>query len=179
MRKERIQKEITGWIPYILLIAGIYLLFHVVLFGGLVPSSSMAPTLSNRCITLGMRFGYSLNRYDIVDFERESKETKVTYVKRIIGLPGETIEIRSGTTYIDGEELDEPYLAEKPDDAEGGTDRSALHRVLTQSDAESDAVVGVEQVVLPRHQQHFVACRKQRRCYVPEQLHVSSFLSSD
>lgn len=116
MRKERIQKEITGWIPYILLIAGIYLLFHVVLFGGLVPSSSMAPTLSNRCITLGMRFGYSLNRYDIVDFGRASKETKVTYVKRIIGLPGETIEIRSGTTYIDGEELDEPYLAEKPDD---------------------------------------------------------------
>jgi len=35
-------------------------------------------------------------------------------VKRIIGLPGETIEVREGTVYINGEALDEPYVNEAP-----------------------------------------------------------------
>ena len=50
-----------------------------------------------------------LNRGDIVVFWYPSDPDK-SYVKRIIGLPGETVEVRNGKVYIDGKELNEPYL---------------------------------------------------------------------
>ena len=37
---------------------------------------------------------------------------KTSYIKRVIGLPGEHVEIKDGKVYINGEELDEPYLQE-------------------------------------------------------------------
>lgn len=40
-------------------------------------------------------------------------DSKDRYVKRVIGLPGETLEIRDGVTYIDGEPLDEPFVTHK------------------------------------------------------------------
>ena len=50
-----------------------------------------------------------LDRGDIVVFWYPSDPDK-SYVKRIIGLPGETVEVRTGKVYIDGKELKEPYL---------------------------------------------------------------------
>jgi len=50
-----------------------------------------------------------LERGDIVVFWYPSDPDK-SYVKRIIGLPGETVEVRSGKVFIDGKELNEPYL---------------------------------------------------------------------
>lgn len=50
-----------------------------------------------------------LERGDIVVFWYPSDPDK-SYVKRIIGLPGETVEVRNGKVYIDGKELNEPYL---------------------------------------------------------------------
>ena len=42
-------------------------------------------------------------------FHKPSELEKKYYVKRIIGLPGQTIDLRGGKVYVDGEELDEPY----------------------------------------------------------------------
>ena len=50
-----------------------------------------------------------LERGDIVVFWYPSDPDK-SYVKRIIGLPGETVEVRNGKVFIDGKELNEPYL---------------------------------------------------------------------
>ena len=50
-----------------------------------------------------------LERGDIVVFWYPSDPDK-SYVKRIIGLPGETVEVRNGKVHIDGKELNEPYL---------------------------------------------------------------------
>jgi signal peptidase I len=48
-------------------------------------------------------------RGDIVVFEYP-RDVRKDYIKRVIGLPGEVIEIREGSVYIDGKRLDEPYL---------------------------------------------------------------------
>lgn len=48
-------------------------------------------------------------RGDIIVFEPPTVSTK-PYIKRVIGLPGETVEIRDGNVYIDGQLLDEPYI---------------------------------------------------------------------
>ena len=49
------------------------------------------------------------NRGEIIVFHSPPDPDK-DFVKRVIGLPGETVEVRSGTVYIDGDELQEPYL---------------------------------------------------------------------
>lgn len=51
-----------------------------------------------------------IERGDIVVFWYP-KEPDKSYVKRIIGLPGETVEVRNGVVYINGEEMREPYLS--------------------------------------------------------------------
>jgi signal peptidase I len=58
----------------------------------------------------GVSWGH-LERGDIVVFWYPSDPDK-SYVKRVIGLPGETVEIRRGHVYINGNELNEPYLDE-------------------------------------------------------------------
>ena len=54
------------------------------------------------------------SRGDIVVFEPPEAwvegEPRTPFIKRVIGLPGETVEVRDGAVYIDGVELDEPYL---------------------------------------------------------------------
>jgi signal peptidase I len=52
-----------------------------------------------------------LKRGDVVSF-LYPKDTSKWYIKRVIGLPGETVEIRVGKIYINGQILDEPYLDE-------------------------------------------------------------------
>ena len=58
---------------------------------------------------------------------RYPQDPSKDFVKRVVGLPGETIEVRSGTVYIDGEDLREPYLQR--------TDNSNA-RMLTLGDKE-------------------------------------------
>lgn len=48
-------------------------------------------------------------RGEIIVFHYPEDTTK-DFVKRVVGLPGETVEVRSGTVYVNGEELREPYL---------------------------------------------------------------------
>jgi signal peptidase I len=52
-------------------------------------------------------------RGDIVVF-RFPNDPSRDFIKRIVGLPGETIEVRNGQVYINGQPLEEPYLRERP-----------------------------------------------------------------
>jgi signal peptidase I len=58
--------------------------------------------------TLAYRFGPP-RRGDVVAFKHEGP-TPETYIKRVVGLPGERIEVRAGTVTIDGRALAEPYV---------------------------------------------------------------------
>ena len=81
-----------------------------------IPSLSMFPTLDEGDRVLVNKLSYDLhevNRGDMVVFDRPegSPESDIKdLIKRVVGLPGETIEARDGVVYIDGDRLDEPYL---------------------------------------------------------------------
>ncbi len=50
-----------------------------------------------------------LKRYDILTFIAPDNP-EITYIKRLIGLPGETIEVKEGKVYADGVELDDSFI---------------------------------------------------------------------
>jgi signal peptidase I len=58
--------------------------------------------------TLAYRFG-SVRRGDVVAFRHDAPTTE-TYIKRVVGLPGERIDVREGVVTIDGRALPEPYV---------------------------------------------------------------------
>lgn len=109
---KSILKELLGWIIYILIIIG--LTWLVVTFVGQrtgVSGSSMETTLSDGDQLIVDKISYRFRdpkRYDIVVFPYRYEENTY-YIKRIIGMPGETIQIVDGYVYIDGEPLEEHY----------------------------------------------------------------------
>jgi signal peptidase I len=82
-----------------------------------IPSDSMNPTLVNRDRVLVNKLSYhfhDVHRGDIVVFKRPPEETDPKIkdlIKRVIALPGETVEGRDGQILIDGRTLKEPYVA--------------------------------------------------------------------
>jgi signal peptidase I len=82
-----------------------------------IPSESMVPTLREDDRVLVNKLSYRLhdvNRGDIVVFEApEGANSDIKdLVKRVIGLPGDTISFRNGHVQVNGRRLDEPYLPE-------------------------------------------------------------------
>jgi len=80
-----------------------------------VDGASMEPTLFSGEYVVVNRLSYRLgspHRGDIIvfHFPRDPKEE---YIKRVIGLPGDEVEVRNGTVFINGQPLDENYLKVK------------------------------------------------------------------
>ena len=95
--------------------------FHTVRIEG----TSMVDTLRSGDIVLVTRFDYrwsEAQRGDIVECSFPGRSG--VYIKRVIGLPGETVEIREGRTWIDGVALSESYATGPAEDyrAERGED---------------------------------------------------------
>ena len=98
------RKDIVGWVIYIAVLLAIIITFRCFLMIGRVPSESMEPTLMVHDWLIGDRHAYEEEkpqRGDIVMFYQ--KDENETMVKRVIGLPGETIQISGGRILIDGE----------------------------------------------------------------------------
>ena len=73
---------------------------------------SMNPQLENGDITLINRLVYDVRkpkRGEIIAFKPNGNENSHYYIKRVIGLPGETIEYMEGELWVDGEKLEEDY----------------------------------------------------------------------
>lgn len=78
-----------------------------------VPTGSMLSTLQLNDRILVIKFGYTIHRGDIVVFRRTPADiytTDADLVKRVIGLPGETISSRGDTVLINGKPIAEPWL---------------------------------------------------------------------
>lgn len=112
-RKEpNIVREILGFLLYVVMVVGIT--FFIITFIGqrtYVSGSSMENTLHHGDNLIVDKLTYRFSkpkRYDIIVFPFRYQE-KTYYIKRIIGLPGETVQIQDGVILIDGEELQESY----------------------------------------------------------------------
>ena len=110
-------KEIFEWVKIIVSAALIaFVLNTFIIANSEVPSGSMENTIMTGDRVIGSRLSYRFEdpkRGDIAIFRFPDNE-KIYYVKRIIGLPGETVDIVDGKVYINGsdEPLGEPYIRE-------------------------------------------------------------------
>ena len=110
---KKVLREILSTSLYLLVVLCItYLVIHFVGQRTQVSGSSMEPKLSNNDNLIVDKITYRFKdpeRYDIIVFPFEY-EDNTYYIKRIIGLPGETVYIdKEGNIYIDGEVLEEAY----------------------------------------------------------------------
>jgi signal peptidase I len=87
-----------------------------------IPSSSMEPTLLINDRLIIEKISYHLHdpkRGDIVVFNPtkalQERNFKDAFIKRVIGLPGDTIQVKNGIVYVNGGALSENYIAQKPE----------------------------------------------------------------
>lgn len=121
--EKRIFKEIISWvIVFAAAFVMALLINRFVIFKVVVPSGSMENTIMTGDKVFTFRLSYLFSdpkRGDIVVFPYPDDE-EVDYIKRIIGLPGDKIEIRGGTLYINDERYEEDYLLEPMDEEDFG-----------------------------------------------------------
>ena len=123
-KEKGIFRELLGWIVYLLLIVGLtYLIITYVGQRTKVSGQSMETTLHDGDNLIVDKISYRFRdpeRYEIIVFPYQYKENTF-YIKRIIGLPGETVQVKDGYVFINGEQLEEHYgneLMELPGIAE-------------------------------------------------------------
>ena len=114
----KIWRELLGYVKLIVIVVAITLVINnVVLINAKIPSPSMEKTLMVKDRLFGFRLAYGINlnlfgyeisekfkdpeRFDIVIFKYPDDESRL-FIKRVIGLPGEVVEIKDGKVYIDG-----------------------------------------------------------------------------
>ena len=117
--KKSIGKELWEYIKMIIFVLIFVLVVNnFLIINAKIPSPSMENTIMTGDRIFGNRLAYVLGdpqRFDIVIFRYPDDESQL-FIKRIIGLPGETVEIIDGKVYIDGSEtpLDDSFTPETP-----------------------------------------------------------------
>lgn len=113
------KEELISWIKIIIIAAAIaFVLNNFIIANSRVPSGSMEQTIMTGDRVIGSRLSYYFSdpqRGDVVIFHFPDDPTgKTYYVKRVIGIPGDIIDIRNGKVYLNNSEtpLEESYLPE-------------------------------------------------------------------
>lgn len=108
---EKVRNEGMQWLKTILLGVLLATIFRMFFFSTyVVNGESMLPTLQGGNLLVVNKIGYmfgEINRFDVIVFHANEKED---YVKRVIGLPGDTIEYKNDILYINNKPIQEPYL---------------------------------------------------------------------
>ena len=99
------KKELFQWAAVLVIAVALALFINAFLIvNAQIPSGSMENTIMTGDRVFGNRLAYTFKdpeRFDIIIFKYPDDESQL-FIKRIIGLPGETVEIRDGHIYING-----------------------------------------------------------------------------
>lgn len=115
-KRKSMFREVLSWILYLVIVCGtVYLIVHYVGERTEVRGESMYPALNDGDQLIVDKISYRFTdpkRFDIIVFPFQYQEDTF-YIKRIIGLPGEVVQIYDGDIYINGKLLSESYGYEK------------------------------------------------------------------
>jgi len=113
------RNEIRVWTRDLLIAIGLALIIIVFLYQPVkVEGTSMAPLLSDQERIFINKFVYRfepIDRGDVVVFWYPLDRSK-SFIKRVVGLPGETVEMRQGLVYLNGKSMPEPYVPPQYED---------------------------------------------------------------
>ncbi|CAM3306361.1 signal peptidase I [Vagococcus fessus] len=111
VKKPITKKEIIGNIVWLVCVAAVLIAVRQFIFTPvLVSGHSMDPTMADRERVFALR-SKDIERFDIVTFPAPD-EPKKSYIKRVIGLPGDKVKFVNDQLFINGKEIKEPYLDE-------------------------------------------------------------------
>jgi signal peptidase I len=110
---EKKKNELWEWTKALLIAVVLAAVIRYFLFAPIVVDGlSMMPTLHDQDRMIVNKLSYKIGepeRFDIIVFHApENKD----YIKRVIGLPGDTVEYKNDTLYVNGKAYEEPYLEE-------------------------------------------------------------------
>lgn len=113
---KRIIKNVILWVVEIALVVGLaYCIIHYAVEKTEMIGLSMESTLSDGDEIIINKIAYRFHdpeRFDVVVFKQSNREHSYYNVKRIIGLPGETIQIIDNVIYINGEAIEDDVIAD-------------------------------------------------------------------
>jgi signal peptidase I len=116
---RRILIKVPVWMRGLLIASGIAVASLVLIYQPVkIEGNSMTPLLSNHEAIVINRLVYHfepIRRGDVVVFRYPLDDTK-SFIKRIVGLPGETVQIRQGLVYVNGSWIPEPYVPSQYED---------------------------------------------------------------
>lgn len=116
-KKNSFWQELISTIKYVFVISLIFAVVHRFFFAPvMVDGDSMEPTLANRDYLLLNKFS-DIERFDIIVFPPPHNE-ETQYVKRVIGMPGDSIEYYADVLFVNGEIVEETFLESKDSEAQ-------------------------------------------------------------
>lgn len=119
--KERKSNFFYDWIiPILVAVALAFSINKFIIYKVKIPSASMVPTLNvdDRLFVTRVYKPENLERGDIIVFKYNQEGEEIRMIKRLIGLPGDTVEIVNGKVSVNGTLLEEDYIG-TPDDYTG------------------------------------------------------------
>ena len=120
-------KVIKEVIPYIVIVVVVVLIRTFIITPVRVDGDSMKNTLKNGDILLLYKLS-SIDRFDIIVLDEEKDNEKI--IKRVIGLPGETVAIKKGKIYINDKVIDDEYAYGQTSDYDKVTLRDDEYFIL-------------------------------------------------
>lgn len=112
-KKKSVGREILSWVMTIAVAVALALVIRTFIFEPVrVDGNSMNYTLLNNEYMIVSKYDYWLgdpDRFDVI-ICRYPDRGRTNFVKRLVGLPGDTVSMLNGTLFVNGEAIDEPYI---------------------------------------------------------------------
>jgi signal peptidase I len=118
-RQDRANHTLTRWMRDILISLAVSAFFIIFLYQPVkVEGTSMMPTLDDQERVFINKFVYRLEpiqRGDVVVF-RSPRDTSKSYIKRVVAVPGDRVQIEDGVVYVNGRQIAETYVPQMYED---------------------------------------------------------------